>query len=48
MPLGPNPALADKLMQHLTAPLRLAQPLGQWQRFRRDGRLVWIYPEAPG
>ncbi len=23
---------------------RLAQPLGQWQPFRRDGLLAWLYP----
>jgi pimeloyl-ACP methyl ester carboxylesterase len=37
--LGVNPltlyAIAD----------RLAQPLGQWQPFRRDGVLGWLYPE---
>jgi pimeloyl-ACP methyl ester carboxylesterase len=24
---------------------RLAQPLGQWQPFRREGLLAWLYPE---
>jgi len=27
---------------------RLAQPLGQWQPFQRDGMLAWLYPAPAG